>query len=248
MESVLAHIPNKRWLGTSWLPHDRRTLRSHSTGGETTHTATSEVSTTHPEITHQCRIQLQLKEKTWNKSKVQNMPIQNEDEMLVFVTSEHNGVARLGAREKQSGCISSVCVMWKRQRVPNTIPFSKGKTSISHTHTRCFAYFSKLRHTHTLGFPSPRRCTHPRSCKLQDSKQIFPQPKMAVGRWPLLIQTWGESSCCSSSSLTPRIPPDVRNGGSSKELIRGGLWRPTSHSSQRLSHVRSHFESGFMSW
>lgn len=55
----------------------------------------------------------------------------------------------LGAGEKQSGCISSVCVMWKRQRVPNTIPFSKGKTSISHTHTRCFAYFSKLRHTHT---------------------------------------------------------------------------------------------------
>ncbi len=64
----------------------------------------------------------------------------------------------LGAREKQNGRISSVCVcvMWKRQCVPNTIPFSKGKTSISHTHTRCFAYFSKLRHTHTrFLLPSP---------------------------------------------------------------------------------------------
>lgn len=153
----------------------------------------------------------------------------------------------LGAREKQSGCISSVCVMWKRQRVPNTIPFSKGKTSISHTHTRCFAYFSKLRHTHTLGFPSPSRCTHPRSCKLRDSKQIFPQPKMAVGRWPLLIQTRGESSRCCSSSLTPRIPPDVRKGGSSKNLS-GKAYEDLLHTAHKSSHVCSHFERGYMSW
>lgn len=74
--------------------------------------------------------------------------------MLVFVTSEHNGAAHFGGQRKTKRLYQlCVCVMWKRQCVPNTIPFSKGKTSISHTHTRCFAYFSKLRHTHTVSPP-----------------------------------------------------------------------------------------------
>lgn len=160
--------------------------------------------------------------------------------MLVFVTSKHNGAAHFGGQGKTKRLYQlCVCVMWKRQCVPNTIPFSKGKTSISHTHTRCFAYFSKLRHTHTLGFSSPRRCTHPRSCKLQDSKQIFPLPKMAVDCWPLLIWTWGESGCCCSSSLTPCILPDVRNGGSSKNLSEEAYGDPL-HMAHKGSLVFGH--------
>lgn len=143
--------------------------------------------------------------------------------------------------EKNKAAVSALCVWCGRDSVCQ-IPFPLAKEKLpSPTHTPDVLPTSASwdTHTHTLGFPSPRRCTHPRSCKLQDSKQIFPQPKMAVGRWPLLMQTWGESSCCSSSSLTPHIPPDVRNGGSSKNLS-GEAYGDLLHTAHKGSLMFAH--------
>ncbi len=145
----------------------------------------------------------------------------------------------LGPEKKQNSRTQlCVCVMWKRQCVPNTIPFSKGKLP-SPTHTPDVLPTSASWDTHTLGFSSPRRCTHPRSCKLQDSKQVFPLAKMAVDCWPLLIWTWGESGSCCSMSRTPRILPDVRNGGSSKNLSDEAYGDPL-HTAHKGSLVFSH--------
>lgn len=145
----------------------------------------------------------------------------------------------LGAREKQSGCISSVCVWCGRDSVCQ-IPFPLAKEKLpSPTHTPDVLPTSASWDTHThLVFSSPRRSTHPRSCKLQDSKQIFPLPKMAVDRWPLLIRTWGESGRCCSSSPT-RIPTDVRNGGPSKNLSEEAYGDPL-HTAHKGSLVFGH--------
>ncbi len=145
----------------------------------------------------------------------------------------------LGAREKQNSRISSVCVWCGRDSVCQ-IPFPLAKEKLpSPTHTPDVLPTSASWDTHTLGFSSPRRCTHPRSCKLQDSKQVFPLAKMAVDCWPLLIRTWGESGSYCSMSRTPRILPDVRNGGSSKNLSDEAYGDPL-HTAHKGSLVFSH--------
>lgn len=161
--------------------------------------------------------------------------------MLVFVTSKHNGAAHFGGQRKTKRLYQPVCVWCGRDRVCQ-IPFPLAKEKLpspTHTH-QMFCLLQQVEtHTHTLGFSSPRRCTHPRSCKLQDSKQVSPLPKMAVDCWPILIRTWGESGSCCSMSRTPRILPDVRNGGSSKNLSEEAYGDPL-HTAHKGSLVFSH--------
>lgn len=147
--------------------------------------------------------------------------------------------------EKNKVAVSALCVWCGRDSVCQ-IPFPLAKEKLpSPTHTPDVLPTSASWDTHTLGFPSPRRCTHPRSCKLQDSKQIFSaqdgrRPLASFDtdvRWKLLPLFVVSASSHSSEREKRRI---------FKELIRGGLWRPTSHSSQKLSHVRSHLKSGYV--
>lgn len=94
-------------------------------------------------------------------------------------------------------------------------------------------------HTHTHSVSPPLAAAlilGAVNCKTQSR---FSLPKMAVGRWPLLIQTWGESCCCSSSSLTPHIPLNVRNGGSSKNLS-GEAYGDLLHTAHKGSLMFAH--------
>lgn len=82
---------------------------------------------------------------------------------MVFVIDEQWRGPLWRPEKKNKASISApcVCVMWKRQRVPNTIPFSKGKTSISHTHTHTHQMFCLLQQVeaHTHWFSPPLAAT-----------------------------------------------------------------------------------------
>lgn len=237
------HLYTKPWQGTSRLPHNWRTSRSHIRGFHNTHN----------ELTHQRRIQLPFD--YWRKKK-KSLKWGNESwKHPKREQGLHVGVCDRQTQwcdlfwgpEKNKAAVSALCVWCGRDSVCQ-IPFPLAKEKLpSPTHTPDVLPTSASWDTHTFGFPSPCHCTHPRSCKLRDSKQIFPWPKMAVGHRALLIRR-DVKSVAAVCRLRLLASPGREKQRIFKELIRGRLLRPTSHHSQRLSYVRSHFEHGYMSW
>lgn len=169
--------------------------------------------------------------------------------MLVFVTSKHSGAARFRGQRKTKRLYQlCVCVMWKRQCVPNTIPFSKGKTSISHTHTRCFAYFSKLRHTHTHWVSPPLAAALILGTVNYKTQSRF----FLCPRWPSTAGLFWYGCEVKVAVAVRRLWllafSRTWETADLQRTYQRRIWRPTSHGSQRLSCVPSHFEHGNMFW